>query len=56
MIKKELETFESARVRDFKKTIIKYLESLLTHQNEVRMQLRFNMSLKYIVNYSKINA
>jgi len=35
VIKKELETFESARVRDFKKTIVKYLESLLTHQQDL---------------------
>lgn len=36
VIKKELETFETARVKDFKKTIVKYLESLLSHQQEVR--------------------
>jgi hypothetical protein len=35
VIKKELETFEAARVKDFKKTIVKYLESLLSHQQEV---------------------
>jgi len=35
VIKKELETFETARVKDFKKTIVKYLESLLSHQQEV---------------------
>jgi len=35
VIKKELETFEAARVKDFKKTIVKYLESLLSHQQEL---------------------
>jgi sorting nexin-1/2 len=36
VIKKELEQFEIARVKEFKKIIVKYLESLLHHQQEVK--------------------
>lgn len=36
VIKKELELFEMTRVKDFKKVILKYLESLLSHQQDVR--------------------
>ncbi|XP_071450479.1 sorting nexin-2-like [Hetaerina americana] len=35
MIKKEMEMFESQRVRDFKETLIKYLENLLGHQQQL---------------------
>lgn len=35
VIKKELEQFEVTRVKEFKKIIVKYLESLLGHQQEV---------------------
>ena len=35
IIKKELEQFEVSRVKEFKKIIIKYLESQLRHQEEV---------------------
>jgi sorting nexin-1/2 len=35
VIKKELEQFEVARVKEFKKCIVKYLESLLSHQHEL---------------------
>jgi len=35
VIKKELELFEVSRVKDFKKTIVKYIESLLVHQQEL---------------------
>lgn len=37
MIKKEMERFEVNRVKDFKVTIIQYLESLMTHQQQVTM-------------------
>jgi len=36
VIKKELEQFELARVKEFKKIIVKYLESLYHHQQEVK--------------------
>jgi len=35
VIKKEMETFEVSRVKDFKKIIVKYLEGLLSNQHEV---------------------
>ncbi|XP_046398580.1 sorting nexin-2-like isoform X2 [Ischnura elegans] len=35
MIKKEMEMFESQRVRDFKETLVKYLENLLGHQQQL---------------------
>lgn len=35
VIKKELELFEATRVKEFKKVIVKYLESLLSHQQDV---------------------
>ncbi|CAL8088484.1 unnamed protein product [Orchesella dallaii] len=35
VIKKELELFETTRVKEFKKVILKYLESLLTHQQDL---------------------
>jgi len=42
VIKKELEQFEVTRVKEFKKIIVKYLESLLGHQQEVcRIRLIF---------------
>lgn len=34
-IKKEMERFELARARDFKSTIIKYLEDQMAHQQQV---------------------
>lgn len=34
-IKKEMERFELARARDFKSTIIKYLEDQAAHQQQV---------------------
>lgn len=48
VIKKELETFEAARVKDFKKTIVKYLEALLTHQQEVHT---FKHNIKQVLLY-----
>lgn len=38
MIHKELERFEYNRVKDFKKTIIKYMESLMNTQEQVGLQ------------------
>lgn len=35
MIREELEQFDVNRVKDFKETIIKYLESMLDHQQNV---------------------
>lgn len=35
MIKKEMETFEVARVKDFKAVIVKYLEEQMAHQQQV---------------------
>lgn len=35
MIKKEMERFEINRVKDFKQTIINYLENLMLHQQQV---------------------
>lgn len=34
-IKREMERFELNRVRDFKATIIKYLEDQMAHQQQV---------------------
>lgn len=34
-IKREMERFEMNRVRDFKSTIIKYLEDQMAHQQQV---------------------
>lgn len=36
MIKKEMERFDRTRVKDFKQTLIKYLETLMLHQQQVR--------------------
>jgi sorting nexin-1/2 len=36
MIKKEMERFEVNRVKDFKAIIIQYLETLMSHQQQVR--------------------
>ena len=35
MIHKEMERFEYTRVRDFKNTIVKYMESLMNTQQQV---------------------
>ncbi|XP_013776606.1 sorting nexin-2-like isoform X2 [Limulus polyphemus] len=35
MIRKEVEHFENCRIRDFKDTIVKYMESLLNNQQEL---------------------
>lgn len=35
-IKREMERFEMNRVRDFKSTIIKYLEDQMAHQQQVK--------------------
>lgn len=35
MIKKEMERFEVARVKDFKAVILKYLETQMSHQQQV---------------------
>lgn len=35
MIRKEVERFELIRVKDFKKQLIQYLETMLQHQNQI---------------------
>lgn len=49
-IKKEMERFELTRARDFKSTIIKYLEDQMAHQQQVRSAFSLNKtkSQKYI--------
>lgn len=39
MIKKEMERFDVVRVKDFKAVMIKYIESLMTNQQQVSAQL-----------------
>ena len=38
-IKKEMERFELNRARDFKSTIVKYLEDQMAHQQQVGWKL-----------------
>lgn len=49
-IKKEMERFELTRARDFKSTIIKYLEDQMAHQQQVRSDFSLikTKSQKYI--------
>lgn len=44
MIKKEMEHFEVNRVKDFKQTVITYLENLMLHQQQASLMLIFSPS------------
>ena len=48
MIKKEVDRFERTRVKDFKETLVKYLEALMLHQQQVLYELS---SLKLVLIY-----
>ena len=48
MIKKEMDRFERTRVKDFKETLVKYLEALMLHQQQVQCKL---FSPKLVTSY-----
>lgn len=41
MIKKEMDRFERTRIKDFKETLVKYLEALMLHQQQVKAHCTF---------------
>lgn len=49
MIKKEVELLEQIRVKEFKDTVIKYLEDHMAHQQQVSYSIVFCYHFLYIL-------
>ena len=47
-IKKEMEMFDSNRLKDFKDCIVKYLEALMSNQQKVSAGIYFYWAISFI--------
>lgn len=49
MIKKEMEMFEAARVKEFKSLIIRYLEDHMAHQAQVTHYIKLRICYDFLI-------